>query len=116
VKRQKNSLGKLGENESILYLQELGFKILEKNFFHKYFEIDIIAEKNNIIYFIEVKTRSSTVFGNGYDSISNRKIEKIKKGAEYYIHTQSRDIEVQLWGIFITISGGIKRLEFIRII
>jgi len=115
VKKQRNYLGKLGENEAVKYLEELGFKVLEKNFFNRYSEIDIIAERDDILYFIEVKTRSSLGFGSGFDAIDLRKIEKIKKGVEYYIQSKGVDKEVQLWAISILDSGGNKRLEFLKI-
>lgn len=76
--------GKSSEDVACAYLNELGFKILERNFHSKFGEIDIIAlDKSGILCFIEVKATS----GN-YDAIlrlTPKKYEKILKTIDFYI-------------------------------
>ncbi len=80
--------GKLGENIAKDFLVKRGFKILETNFhYSRYGEVDIIAAKNNIIYFIEVKYRTSTTYGMPFEAITKSKLEKIKACATYYLST-----------------------------
>ncbi|MGA1861650.1 YraN family protein [Deferribacter thermophilus] len=79
------NLGKFGENKAAKYLEKQGYQILEKNFKSKYGEIDIIAQKDNQIIFIEVKTRNNKKFGAGFEAVDNRKIEKIIKTANFFI-------------------------------
>lgn len=51
-------IGELGEDIACNYLEEHCFSVLERNYTKKWGEIDIIAEKNKMIYFIEVKSKS----------------------------------------------------------
>ena len=81
-----SSLGKYGEDFACRYLQNMGYKILTRNFrCHRYGEIDIIAEKKGCISFIEVKTRASTRFGRQIEAVTLAKQRKIHRCAEYYL-------------------------------
>lgn len=62
------------------------YKIIEKNYYTKYGEIDIIARKKNLIVFIEVKQRSSDIFGLGEDSINYKKRKKIFLSAKNFLY------------------------------
>ncbi len=53
---EKQKIGELGENIAVKFLTKKGFFISERNYTKKWGEIDIIAEKNNKLYFIEVKS------------------------------------------------------------
>jgi putative endonuclease len=81
----KKSLGKQGEGLAIDYLKSLGYSVIEKNFSSKFGEIDIIAEKNNCLYFVEVKTRSNLNHGAPFEAVNKRKIRHIKNAAQYYL-------------------------------
>ena len=68
----RSSLGKYGEDFACRYLQNMGYKLLARNFrCHRYGEIDLIVEKSGCISFIEVKTPA--------------KQRKIHRCAEYYL-------------------------------
>ena len=64
-----NPVGKKGEDAAAAFLQKKGYKILQRNFHIKGGEIDIVAEKDNTLVFIEVKTRrmqfSYVIMGSG---------------------------------------------------
>lgn len=78
--------GKCGEDKAADFLIKKGFKILARNFrYSRYSEIDIIAKKDSILYFVEVKYRTNTSFGVPFEAITKSKIEKIKKGVSYFI-------------------------------
>ena len=55
-KTQKQKVGNLGENLACRFLAERGFKIVERNYRKKWGELDIVAEKNKILHFVEVKS------------------------------------------------------------
>ena len=78
------SIGKLGEEISIIFLKQKGFLILEKNFHSRFGEIDIIAKKDKTFVFVEVKTRSSSMFGTPAESVTRSKLAKLIKTADYY--------------------------------
>lgn len=88
---EHNELGKLGEKAVIEYLQKQGYNILAHNWYCDKNEIDIIAQNNEWIIFVEVKTRSSQQWGNPEDSISEAKMKRIVDAADNYI--QMNDIE-----------------------
>src|SRR3989344_3257555 len=54
----KQNTGKAGENAAEMFLKKPSYKILERNYWKKWGEIDIVADRNGIIHFIEVKTVS----------------------------------------------------------
>ena len=76
--------GQLGEQFAAAHLESLGFHILEKNWRHKRLEVDIIASKEDILHFIEVKTRTSTQYGNPEDAVSISKMNFLRSAAEQY--------------------------------
>jgi putative endonuclease len=80
-----NNTGNTGEKIARYYLNKKGYHILEQNYKVSFGEIDIIAEKNNCICFIEVKSRRSDICGSPEESITQYKKNKIIKVAELYI-------------------------------
>ena len=68
-------LGKKGERIAVGFLLEQGYSIVERNWRFLKAEVDIIAQKDNIVVAVEVKTRSSKVFGNPQDFIDAKKIK-----------------------------------------
>lgn len=86
MKKQNFLKGKAGEELAAIFLEKQGFKIIEKNWrFARLGEIDIIAEDKNTLVFIEVKARSSNLFGHPLESVDNKKFNKIQKLAEIYL-------------------------------
>ena len=81
-------IGNKYEDKSVETLEKEGYKILERNYQNRFGEIDIIAEKNKEIVFIEVKYRKTNKFGYGYEAVDRRKIIKILKLANYYIQSK----------------------------
>jgi len=74
---EHNEIGKYGENIAFDYLLKNGYKIKERNWRFGKGEIDVIAEENNTIVIVEVKTRSSEYFGDPEESVSRKKQKKI---------------------------------------
>ncbi len=79
------TLGKYGEIKAQQYLKKNKYKILKTNFNCKLGEIDIIATKNNIVIFIEVKCKSSKKFGLPREMVTLNKQNKLKLVATYYL-------------------------------
>lgn len=78
-------VGNFGENLAARYLNLKGYKIIKKNFRTKFGEIDLIAKKEEILVFVEVKTRSSNKFGEPSEAVNFIKTTKIIKTANYFI-------------------------------
>jgi len=79
--------GKYGEDVACDFLTNKGYKVCARNVYFKGGEIDIIAEKNNKLIFVEVKTRTSDIKGKPYESVTPHKLRHIMHAIEWYIHT-----------------------------
>lgn len=90
TKIKNNIEGKKGEIKAVLFFKKHGYKILETNFKNKIGEIDIIAEKDGVIVFIEVKNRSTYRFGRPIEAVDFRKQSKIKKVAGIYLMIKNK--------------------------
>lgn len=84
-KNHKIFWGRSGEALAISYLKKKGYKILEKNYRTRFGEIDVIASKEDVLVFIEVKTRNTDVFGAPEESVTVEKQERIKKASLCYL-------------------------------
>jgi putative endonuclease len=72
-----NETGKKGEVLAADYLQRQGFTILHSNWRHQRYEIDIIATREEVLHFIEVKTRLTLSYGLPEESVTHKKIRSI---------------------------------------
>lgn len=88
--RKTNVLGNLAEDFAVGFLQEKGYKIVNRNFRSRFGEIDIIAEESGILVFVEVKARWSQKFGSPVEAVTPQKLYKIKKTADYYALINSK--------------------------
>ena len=84
-------IGSFKEDLAISYLIENGFDILERNFKCKIGEIDVIAKKDSIIHFIEIKYRQSSAAGGVHYAINKNKLLKISKVAQFYTMNHPND-------------------------
>lgn len=85
------TLGEQGENVAAQFLAANSFRILQRNFRTRSGEIDIIAQTGRTIVFVEVKTRSNTVYGQPAEYVTRRKQERLLKAALYYLHSNGQD-------------------------
>ena len=92
---EHNELGKLGEELAVEFLRKEGYEILETNWTFQKAEIDIIAQKKNILAVVEVKTRSSLEFGLPQDFVKPKKIQLLVKAINEYVVSKDLDIEIR---------------------
>jgi putative endonuclease len=92
---EHNELGKLGEELAVEFLQKKGYIIQETNWTFQKAEIDIIAQKENILAVIEVKTRSSIDFGLPQDFVKPKKIQLLVKAVNEYVISSNLDVEIR---------------------
>ena len=86
VNMNKKKLGAAGEDFAENYLALNKFRILKKNFRTRFGEIDIIAFKENTVFFFEVKTRKSNIYGFAEEAVNRLKKNKIINTALRYIN------------------------------
>jgi len=102
---QHNQLGKKGEQLAVDYLLKNDYSIIERNFRFDKAEVDIIAQKGNILAIIEVKTRSTIDFGNPQDFVKPSQIKRLVKAVDEYITVNKLDVEVRFDIIAIVKEG-----------
>ena len=98
-----NELGKYGEQLARVYLTEAGFEILFQNWRHSYYEIDFIVSRNNILHFIEIKTRRSLTYGFPEDDVDEKKLERLMIAAEEFLfqHPGWERVQYDILSIYI---------------
>jgi putative endonuclease len=88
-KNQKT--GELGEDETVKYLENKGFRVIERNYTRKWGEIDVVAKKGNVLHFVEVKAItvrdmfSREIFYRPEDHMDSWKIKRLKKILQTYL-------------------------------
>lgn len=99
--------GRLAEDFAVKLLQSKGYKILDRNFHSKFGEIDIIAQVDQTLVFVEVKARWSPKFGSPEEAVTPQKIWKIKKTADYYCLINSiKDKKMRIDVVALEMEGG----------
>ncbi|MBG6239893.1 putative endonuclease [Mycetocola sp. CAN_C7] len=74
----KDELGRRGEALAARFLEDAGYRVLERNWRCARGEIDIIAQTGNTIVFVEVKTRSGLAFGHPFEAITATKLARLR--------------------------------------
>lgn len=111
---EHNELGKLGEELAVDFLHKNGYDILETNWVFQKAEIDIIAQKENILAIVEVKTRSTVDFGLPQDFVKLKKIQLLVKAVNEYVISNELDVEVRFDIIAIHKEGKNYKIEHIE--
>ena len=111
---QHNELGKKGEQLAVDFLLKKGYHILERNYRFDKAEVDILAQTKDILAVIEVKTRSTSDFGNPQDFVKPKQIERLVKAVDEYISVNQLDLEVRFDIIAIVKSGKDFEIEHLK--
>lgn len=92
---QHLDLGRRGEDLAKSYLEAKGYEILDENWTHGKLEVDLIAYKDRMMVFAEVKTRTGSGFGQPEDFVDNRKQRLLADAADEYIYLMNHQGEVR---------------------
>lgn len=104
------TVGYVAEDVAAKYLLGLGHEIIDRNWKTKYCEIDIISRYRDILYFTEVKYRSSESQGIGLDVINNKKLNQMKFSVKLYVKSKNI-IETDLRLAAISMSGKPPKVD-----
>ncbi|MEK7557749.1 MAG: YraN family protein [Patescibacteria group bacterium] len=85
------AIGKFGETLAKNYLIKHGYSLVESNLKISFQEIDIIAKYQDLLVFVEVKTRTSLVFGEADEAMTYKKTSNFKKAITLYVSSQKID-------------------------
>jgi uncharacterized protein (TIGR00252 family) len=83
------------------YLSSHGFAVVELNWKTRWCEIDIVAQKSGIIYFVEVKLRQSKAYGAGFDYITPKKLQQMQFAAEFWVSQKNWTADYRLAALSI---------------
>jgi putative endonuclease len=93
VTRTTNAFGELGERIAARWLERAGWKILSRRFRSGRRDIDVVAERDGLIAFIEVKARTGLEFGTPVEAVHRRKQRELAKSAQTWIDRHGREGE-----------------------
>lgn len=101
-------LGQWGEERVVLDYESRGFRVVERNWRTRYGEIDIIVENDECLVFIEVKTRKSKKFGDGFEAVDELKQEKLTTTAELYLVSYPSSLSVRFDVVSVFAPRGVE--------
>ncbi|NIF05828.1 YraN family protein [Chryseobacterium sp. Tr-659] len=90
-----NDFGKIAEDMAADYLKKNGYKILTRNFRFQKAEVDIIAEKDDLLIIVEVKARSTDAFMLPQEAVTKTKIKSIVSAVNHYLEEFDKHNEVR---------------------
>ena len=110
IKGEKRRLGFWGESRAVKFLKKSGYTVLHRNFKCPFGEVDIIAQKDDTLCFIEAKTRSSDYFGEPNQAVNRTRQSRYINSARYYFTDREIDCTVRFDIIEVT-KEGVNHIE-----
>ncbi len=110
----QKKIGEIGEGLAADYLESKGYCILDRNFSSRFGEIDLVADCEDCLVFVEVKTRTTDTFGMPEDSITKSKLMKIESAGLMWLQTHpgvTEDWRVDVISIILDSKGDLKDLQ-----
>ena len=121
----KQKIGKTGENAAEMFLKKQSYRILERNYWKKWGEIDIVADRNGIIHFIEVKTVSRENIpeagSDDYlpeDNIHPWKRQRLSRAVQTYLLerriSEDRDWQIDSLAVYLNKNGEVLKVDHLE--
>jgi putative endonuclease len=111
---EHNETGKKGELAALEYLIKKGYKIHEVNWRYNFKEIDIIAQHNDTMVFVEVKTRTTTAFELPQEAVTPKKMKNLVYAADVYLQLKNIEEESRFDIVTVLAGDNFKILEHIE--
>jgi putative endonuclease len=114
---KRKTTGMIGEKLAADFLTKQGYDIIESNYRCKEGEVDIIARDGDFLVFIEVRAKSSRIFGSPEESVTARKKEHLKNVASHYLETHdslSAQWRIDFVAVELDRAGKSRRIEVIK--
>lgn len=109
-----NEFGKEGEQIAVDFLINKGYTIKYRNYRYLKSEIDIIAQKDDVLAIIEVRSRSTSFIENIAETITKKKISLLVLGADHYVTENNLDVEVRFDVITILKNPKVLEIEHLE--
>jgi putative endonuclease len=114
---KRKALGEMGERWARQYLEQNGYRIRETNYRCREGEIDIVAQDEDYLVFIEVRTKTGAAFGSPEESVTTAKQEKLVSVAMSYLQAHDdlpSEWRIDVVAIEVSLKGRVVRTELIR--
>lgn len=125
LNNSKKFIGALGENMGAKYLVKNGYNIIDRNFRRPWGEIDIVAQKSDIIHFVEVKSVSRNYVGNGVsdklgvdpeDNVTYFKLKRLNSVIQSYLGykkvKQDQEWQIDILAVFVDVVNKKAKMRF----
>jgi len=113
----RRDLGDFGERVARAHLESKGYRILATNFRIREGEVDIVAERDGVVAFVEVKTRRGDAMGSALEAIDGRKAQRLLLAAEAFAQQHPDlppDRRIDLIAIDLDAAGRVVSLQHIE--
>lgn len=110
----KSVLGNRGERDATTYLSHKGYQIIDRNYYVRGGEIDIVCQKGDCLVFVEVKARAENSLGKPYEAINYHKLTKLKMAIVSYLKTHEvifKKMRIDVIGIEYSTDGNLKKIK-----
>jgi len=124
---QKQKIGKIGEDLACKFLEKRGFSVLERNYWKKCGELDVVVKKDNMIHFVEVKTvsceniKNVSVGNDNYraeDNMHKWKLERLSKTIQVYLFeknmSESSEWQFDVMIVFLDQKEKTAKVRFLE--
>lgn len=118
--KNKKEKGFLGEDFAVSYLLSKDFNVLERNLKEIYGEVDIVASKEGVFHFVEVKSSFTNKGMNSWsleERVNKKKIEKINKVASYYLEKKGKETSpwcIDIIAVYFSLKGDFVDLDIME--
>lgn len=96
MRTEKRRLGDIGENVACMFLEKHGYRVLERNYLRKWGELDIVAEKGNMVHFVEVKSVTHGTSMRPEENMHPGKLKRLHRAIQTYLLEKRVDKDWQL--------------------
>ena len=103
--------GQRGENAAVQFLERKGYDIISRNFHSRWGEIDIIAQKGEVLCFVEVKTRTSAAFGAPRLAVDKRKQQHLIAAAQVFLQQSEACCEALRFDVIECTPDGVNHMQ-----
>ena len=111
----RQSVGRQGEDIAVNYLKSKGFNIIDRRYRVREGEIDIVAEREERLYFIEVKTRRSLSYGYPYEAVNDKKLQRMRSVALKYLEENKiRNKDISFGVVSVLMMGDTIKIEYVE--
>lgn len=105
------TFGQIAEAEAERYLRRKGYRILERNARSSFGELDLVAQRDDVLVFVEVKARRTAAYGGAPYAVTVRKQAKLVKLAAHYLAQHGLRKQVCRFDVVLCTEGATGQLD-----